>query len=843
MRRFVLPACWPTAVLVAIPLAFTPGGAGASGDGEPAAAAVPAGAAPRPSERPAAAQVAEREAERSTHLDALLTGVSEIATPGSPGTIVAFGAFAFPVVLAESGASAVPTVAAAALHAAGNSNGGLSVGPSGGPSGGPSVGPSVGRVVAFSHGGYFGAEAVTVAETGEFLRRSLLWSAGRDSSATDGDGERRPPALRVGLRHAKEFAPFVEACGFTPVVLGGKEWTKQLGDINVLVCLDADIAAAEIEAVTTFVRRGGGLLAAMTPWGWAQIKSRSGREADVRDAPLNRLINRFGLAWTDQAVGRTGTHGFVTAPRPSTLHHGREAFDLLRRHSDGEVAMTDAALAPASTNATLALRFLPAEEGELRGEVDRLVATRGAALAPTRERPLGRAQALDRVLLAHQINVLRGLPASQIQAHPGAATFPGEVPGDATLTARDIAIDLATPGWHSTGLYAVAGKPLGVVLAAEALTHGLAVRIGCHTDGLWHHESWERVPEIAMRVLLAEERTTVASPFGGPVYIDVPGGVKGSTSVRIEGAVEAPRFVLGSTTPAQWKIQREAPAPWAELETAKVILSVPSESIRGLEDPTPLLAYWDRILDAAADLATIPRDRTRPERYVPDQQISAGYMHSGYPIMTHLDAVADMTQVDRLAQGSWGLFHELGHNHQDGMWTFDGTVEVTCNLFSMYICQEVCGLEPREGHDALADRERRIATFFAPERRSSARAKQDAADGGPRESGASFERWKRDPFTALVMYQQLREAFGWELYQQVFAEYRELPREARPRSEEEKRSQWMVRLSRATGHNLGPFFDLWHVPVSNEAKASIADLPIWMPEEMSRWSATESSDS
>jgi hypothetical protein len=39
----------------------------------------------------------------------------------------------------------------------------------------------------------------------------------------------------------------------------------------------------------------------------------------------------------------------------------------------------------------------------------------------------------------------------------------------------------------------------------------------------------------------------------------------------------------------------------------------------------------------------------------------------------------------------------------------------------------------------------------------------------------------------------------------------------------------MVRFSREVGQNLGPFFDLWGVPVSAEAKAAVEDLPVWIP--------------
>jgi hypothetical protein len=244
--------------------------------------------------------------------------------------------------------------------------------------------------------------------------------------------------------------------------------------------------------------------------------------------------------------------------------------------------------------------------------------------------------------------------------------------------------------------------------------------------------------------------------------------------------------------------------------TSKVIISVPSDSIRALDDPEELLRLWDRVLDAAADLAAIPRDRRRPERYVPDEQISAGYMHSGYPIMTHLDAVPDMTQAARLIKGCWGLFHELGHNHQEREWTFGGTGEVTCNLFSLYICETVCGLPMSTGHDAIKDPEETIGKHLA--------------------LGAKFDRWKIEPFVALMMYIQLREAFGWEAYKKVFVEYQALPAAERPKGDDASRDQWMVRFSRTVNRNLGPFFEAWGIPTSQAARDSIANLPAWMPE-------------
>lgn len=69
---------------------------------------------------------------------------------------------------------------------------------------------------------------------------------------------------------------------------------------------------------------------------------------------------------------------------------------------------------------------------------------------------------------------------------------------------------------------------------------------------------------------------------------------------------------------------RKYPPPWAELITENLILTVPSDAIRSLEDPDALLSQWDKIMEAIADLAAIPKKFPRPERFVTDVQISAG---------------------------------------------------------------------------------------------------------------------------------------------------------------------------------------------------------------------------
>ena len=70
---------------------------------------------------------------------------------------------------------------------------------------------------------------------------------------------------------------------------------------------------------------------------------------------------------------------------------------------------------------------------------------------------------------------------------------------------------------------------------------------------------------------------------------------------------------------------------------------------------------------------------------------------------------------------------------------------------------------------------------------------------------------------------------GWGAYRRVFAEYRALPAGAEPKTDAEKRDQWMVRFSRTVRRNLGPFFQAWGIPIPHSARKTVENLPPWMP--------------
>lgn len=478
-----------------------------------------------------------------------------------------------------------------------------------------------------------------------------------------------------------------------------------------------------------------------------------------------------------------------------------------------------------------ALRDLPDDDATLRPKLREALKQHEDALNQiSKEHPLQ--SNVEKALLAFQLDEISRLPVEKTPALPAAKTFPGVVSTDSPRVTKSVEINPNKPGWdntgiysqpdkphwHSTGLYAAPGEVITVSVPEGVANQSLRVRIGSHTDTLWQLQKWERYPEISASWPITSAKTVAASAFGGLVYIESPVACRiPAFQAKIEGAVESPRFILGKTTPPEWQASlKNHPAPWGEIESSKCVITLTTKSLAKLEDPTDLMQFWDIVMDRFADLAGRPYERHRAERYVPDVQISAGYMHSGYPLMTGTDMDAVFVDKQRIISnahgGVWGLFHEMGHNHQNADWTFDGTVEVTENLFSLYAFEKICHSNPLEAHPALAKGAwiRNMNRYIA--------------------AGAQFEKWKQDPFVGLIMYIQLKNTFGWEPFVKTFTQYQEVPASERPKNDDQKRDQWMVRFSKTIGKNLGPFFQAWGVPTSDAARESIKDLPQWMPD-------------
>ena len=540
-------------------------------------------------------------------------------------------------------------------------------------------------------------------------------------------------------------------------------------------------------------------------WVWETYDRQPGEKLN-RDFAGNQIASQAGILWATGYAKSPPTKQFsVSADVPESAHV-RTALDHLKWQPEKPKPGPDLKQAVSVIEQTLAM--LPVDDERLIPDVEELLNERlGKLVIPTRQIPVREQDVFARLQVALETRKGLNRPLDQLKPHPYAAAFPGLPPKAAKATQKTIPIDTSTLRWHSTGLFAPAGSVIRVTVPQQAVRKRLHVRIGAHKDTLWHKDRWNRAPEITREFPITERVTEAGSGFGGLVYIVVPKDCKlGTIEVKIDGAVTAPLYIHGETTLTEWRKSRRAPGPWAELASKKFIITVPSAAIRRLNRPDEVMEFWDLVLDACADLATIPHERPYPERFVTDAQISAGYMHAGYPIMAPIQPLAkEILDVETLKQkGNWGVYHEIGHNHQQREWTWDGLGEVTVNLFSMYVYDTI---NPGAKQHNMVQPIKLV------------------------EMSREFESKGKleGPWPQLMPYIQLKKAFGWEPYKKVFAEYRALPESEKPKSLQARKDEWLIRFSRAVNKDLGPFYDYWKIGVSDAAKLKVQDLPKWTP--------------
>lgn len=744
-----------------------------------------------------AANPVASEEDKAAAIAAMTDGVDTIIKSGAPGPVVALGDSAFPVVVGEYERDVMQPLVAAAFT-------------------------EKGRVVVFGHDGYCNADKIAgTASTQRFVTNVVRWAAGADADKKNAD-------IRVAVWRNPATAELLKKEGFNAVSVD-----KVPASFDVLFGAAANIPKDQFDKVLEAVKDGAGFVGGSLGWGWIQLNP---GKSFLTDHAGNASFTKHGveLAWADGSVDPIGANEYNVKAAIPQFASGGEVVRFLDKIgaskdvAEKELAATDAAtLRQISSTASLTYRHLPKEK---RGAFERL-ASGGDEIVPTEKAPIKSDNLLARLTIAIQTDqYIAGqidgtTDADDVPALAASQDFPGPVPSEAErLQGVKVAIKTGVPDWNTTGLYAAPGEKITVRVDEaifKKLPRQLKIRIGAHRDKNWRHNSWTRYPEIALEKTLKSPEMEIANPFGGPVYVVVPRGIEGAglgeIEVEISGAVKAPWFVRGETSLEEWKKIREYPAPWAELQGTNVVVTLPSSVIRKLDNPQELMMVWDQALDYIGEFASTPMRRERPERICCDRQISAGYMHSGYPVMTWMDVQNDLADAKKLkTQGNWGFYHEFGHNHQSGHWTFQGTTEVTVNYFTLYVMEKLNGIAAADSRPGAIGKEARVKRFKRYVEKE----------------GRSFDVWKSDPFLALGMTVQMLEAFGWEPFIRSIDEYRKAPQAELPKNDDEKRDQWMVRMSRNAGKNLGPFFELWGVPTSQAARDSIKDLPVWIPEEL-----------
>jgi hypothetical protein len=419
----------------------------------------------------------------------------------------------------------------------------------------------------------------------------------------------------------------------------------------------------------------------------------------------------------------------------------------------------------------------------------------------------------------HRVGAVQ--PPYPLRAARDVSTFPGDVADTVPRVSRRVQFDrrfdhdqaylrVSWPNqnWQSTGLYAPAGALFVVDVPVGSRVEGLFVRLNVHTDRLTPTSgnvmggSFERMPIITLRLPLVEGVNALRTPYGGEIVFESTLNTMEAVALDVHGAVEMPRFVRGVTSADEWRRRRALPVPWAELEGARAVVHVPSDQIRTLDDPASVMARYDRVVQLQAELAGLDassgvhRMYDGKIRFVADLQITGGSGHSGFPIMATLDW--DFADA-RTGGDEWGVWHELGHNHQQSCWSGRFGTESTVNLFSLYVQRKLHDTSRIAGDydDVIDALEQRSITF------------------------ASADVWQKLVFLMQPVHALPR---GWTIYQRVNRAYRELGDAERSRicADEQSQLDGFYRiLSTAAEVDLRDHFARWGLTVSQAARDAV----------------------
>ncbi|XP_029964013.1 TRPM8 channel-associated factor homolog [Salarias fasciatus] len=646
---------------------------------------------------------------------------------------------------------------------------------------------------AFLAGGYYGQGRVIVAshegllkleEMAPFWKNALLWlDEGRNGVVGAANDQIRKVLGHSGLK-----------CEKTDFKRG------------LSVFVSPSSIDKHADEILDFVAEGGGLLVGGHAWWWAQTHK---DQSPLVDFPGNKVLNQMGLS----LLGSTLKGGKFKAPNPSQalkdMYHFRHHLHRFACHVNVGEKLTkheEDCLRKLSHDCSTYLRMKAHDCSSYTQVVSILTDLFKKSGMPQVSDSCPIKNAKDQVLL-HM-----GTELYKVCKNPD-ELLPCLIKDNPLLPVvynYKITVDVNTAGgeeWISSGLYLSPGMKTYIAIPKEIVNKGWKIQIGCQTDTLKSNEL-KRAPSVHERFPVSSEMMLVWNLWGGLIYLVAPPKtqVQGVEAI-VQMAVPAPYYKCGVTTAEQWALLRTAPSPWAELEFENIILTVPSEVIRSLDRPDKLQLLWDEIMRGIADLAAVPHKFVRKERFVADVQISHGFMHAGYPVMTHKSSAAALVNVEGArTKGMWGAIHELGHNQQRGSWEFPPhTTEATCNLWSVYVHEEVLNLKREKVHNAVKpeNRSKRIEGYV--------------------KGGRKLSDWSM--WTALETYLQLQGQFGWDAFKKVFAAYQKMTNI--PKDKHAKMNLYAETFSQTVGMNLCGFFQAWGWPIEADTEQKLSNLPPW----------------
>ncbi|VGO15621.1 hypothetical protein PDESU_04206 [Pontiella desulfatans] len=376
-----------------------------------------------------------------------------------------------------------------------------------------------------------------------------------------------------------------------------------------------------------------------------------------------------------------------------------------------------------------------------------------------------------------------------------------------------------SPARRPTGCYLAPGDIAVVRVPSALVDTGYSIRVGAHSWDLSKKPSIKRLDRVSIVYPIKKRDTLIANPLGGGIYLEVPYEADaGVVTLAMKNVVRAPFFSARSfdlTTLDAWnKTERTHPAPWADFETDKFMMQIPTAWLDQVEDPVALMADFDQAMDAVSELFGHPLVRSKTVLYTqPDVNMRGGanfpgYPQSNYPYNANKPGECRHTWMVKGPQhADWTVFHEVGHSQFCSK--FRGEVEALVNLPTAAILNMKFGwsLDKAYGH-AVMDMDQLTMEDIAAMWMVTENFRQGKEMDHSNKPGDEMKYQHR----GFGKYIEIANLFGWEALSRFWhtdnANWKEgdkVPNNADPTDDR------ILRLSKAAGADLTPLIHFWGI--------------------------------
>lgn len=379
--------------------------------------------------------------------------------------------------------------------------------------------------------------------------------------------------------------------------------------------------------------------------------------------------------------------------------------------------------------------------------------------------------------------------------------------------------------YQPAGIYVRRGERFAVNVTGLSQDYNLSSMIGFKPMGKNRNRTQENFLSNGRNIITASQSGILSFIFVKKSGYDTkPSRVR----VKVEGGESFPLYKFNYTHPLNWEnnVKRMTNAPFVQLFSDKTIITIPYQDYikSPITDLKKTFETIHKVIDWEDDLAGFDNSSIQNMRtnnrvnflvdiYSPPEDQKKYYMYAAnYFIGMKRDNFTELTH--RLDTDGWGIWHELGHTHQQSSWRWNSIGEISTNIFSLYV------------QENFGNPSRLARTNGGRDESPFSKARKYIAD--PRKNYMVISQTDYDEFfTKLVMFHQIRKVYGWDIYRRLHKYFRKNPYVYNPReTDQDKVNKFVYAMCALTGDDLLAFFYKWGLRVDQPTYQSIKALKL-----------------